>query len=512
MRGEITEKERYKILLIEDDEIDQMSFRRLVEQQQLPYDYRIAGCLSQAKDILSSEIFDIVIADYSLGDGTAFDVLSLTKDVPVIFATGAGDEEIAVKAMKAGAYDYLIKDIERCYLKTVPVVIEHAIKHKNAEDKLRLLSGAIMSTDDSVYITDMDDKIIFVNKAFCKTYGYREAEILRKDSNILWIGKNQSANTRSVFRTQGLGGSWEIGFYHKRKDGSIFPVSLSRSIIKDSKGNKVAVVGTIRDITERILVEEELRKANLKLKQESYEKCQLGIMILETLERMLSDENIDIVQMQEKGIRGLLEKTRITIRNFRDIIRIDTGTMSLELEQASLRSIVQEVVEITSPLAKEKGIKLESVVPAGEAGFETASGGELLFKGDHERIRQVLINIICYCIDSAKTNGHIQVLVKDVGDEFIVQVQDDGSSIEGHVKEKISNFFEWTKDQIHQTNGQELSLGLPLAKKLIEMHNGMMWVESRDKQGKNFCFSLPKQSECEAIPKVTRALETHQQA
>lgn len=104
MRSKITENLRYHILLIEDDEIDQMAFRHLVQQQQLPYDYTIAGSLSQAKVILSSEKFDVVIADYSLGDGTAFDVLDIVQGIPVIFATGAGDEEIAVKAMKAGDY------------------------------------------------------------------------------------------------------------------------------------------------------------------------------------------------------------------------------------------------------------------------------------------------------------------------------------------------------------------------------------------------------------------------
>ncbi|MFZ2149204.1 MAG: PAS domain S-box protein [Sedimentisphaerales bacterium] len=261
------ENTRYKILLIEDNQLDQMAFKRCVDDNAIPYDCTIAGSVSEARCALDSDRFDIIIADHSLGDGTAFDILDSAKDTPVIVVTGAGDEETAVKFWKAGAYDYLIKDLDQNYLKAIPITVENTVSHKKAEKKLQLLSGAIMSTDDSVYITDMQGSIIFVNKAFCNTYGYKEQEIIGKNSAVLWIGKHQNRNTRSVFQTRTVGSSWEVGFYHKRKDDSIFPVSLSRSTIKDSKGNEVAIVGVARDISERILIEDELRTENQNLKK-----------------------------------------------------------------------------------------------------------------------------------------------------------------------------------------------------------------------------------------------------
>ncbi|UCC21890.1 MAG: PAS domain S-box protein [Planctomycetota bacterium] len=261
------ETTKYKILLIEDDKIDQMAFRRLVEDQKLPYDYNIAGSVKEARKILDAQTFDIIISDHSLGDGTAFDILGSVQDTPVILVTGVGDEELAVKAWRAGASDYVIKDLGRNYLKTVPVTVENVLKHKKMEEQLHLLSGAIMSTDDSVCITDMQNKIIFVNRAFCKTYGYTEQEVIGKDCNVLWIEKSQTGNTRSVFR---IGrNAWQVGFYHRRKDGSVFPVSLSRSIIKDANRHEVAVVGVARDISDHILIEDELRTANQELKQQN---------------------------------------------------------------------------------------------------------------------------------------------------------------------------------------------------------------------------------------------------
>lgn len=128
-----------KVLLIEDDIVDQLAFKRYVSGEKLLYDYALAGSISEAKNILQTEFFDIIIADYLLGDGTAFDILELNTEKPVIITTGAGDEEIAVRAMKAGAYDYLIKDHERNYLKVLPVTIEKAIRNKKVEDRCRVL-------------------------------------------------------------------------------------------------------------------------------------------------------------------------------------------------------------------------------------------------------------------------------------------------------------------------------------------------------------------------------------
>ena len=255
---------KYKVLLVEDNKIDQMAFKRLLEDKQLPYNCTMAGSVAQAKLAISSEKFDVIITDYSLGDGTAFDILPLVKDTPVIFVTGLGDEEIAVNAYKAGACDYLIKDLDRNYLKTVPITIENAIHHKQTADRLMLLSAAIMNTEDAVYITDSENKIIFVNKAFCKIYGYSEDEVLGQDSQILWINKNSAANTRCVFQTSS---STQIKFYHRRKDGSILPVSLSRAIIKDAAGNNIAVASIAHDITEQVLLEEQLAKLNKKIQE-----------------------------------------------------------------------------------------------------------------------------------------------------------------------------------------------------------------------------------------------------
>jgi PAS domain S-box-containing protein len=253
----------YRILLIEDDRLDQMAFMRFVEGENLPYDCTIAGSVSEARTLLGSERFDVVIADYSLGDGTAFDLLDAARRVPVILVTGAGDEEVAVRAWRAGAYDYLIKDLEGNYLKTLPITLENAVTHKKIKERAQLLSGAVMNTDDSVFITDTQGRIIFVNRAFCETYGYSEEEVIGRNTDILFREGPLGHDSQNLYRSfEGIGSS----SLHRRKDGSEFPVSLSISPIRDETGEETARVGVARDISEQVLAVDKIKTINLKLK------------------------------------------------------------------------------------------------------------------------------------------------------------------------------------------------------------------------------------------------------
>jgi len=469
--------EHYRILLIEDNELDQMAFKRFVENNAIPYDCTIASCVAQARQSLGAEQlqFDIIITDHSLGDGTAFDILESSNDTPVIVVTGAGDEETAVKAWKAGAYDYLVKDINQNYLRAIPITVENAIRHRMVEKKLQLLSGAVMSTEDSVYITDMQGRIVFVNKAFCKTYGYTEEEIVGKNGNILWIGRHQSQNTRSVFQTKTVGSSWEVGFYHRRKDDSVFPVSLSRSNIKNANGNDVAIVGMARDITERILVEDQLRTASVNLKKKNQLQNEIAIMVTETVQRLLDSSNI--------------ESAKRVVSDLLDISKIDADKMELKPSQFDLASLLSQAAEAFLPLANQKNVELKNSTPS----------CELVVNADYERIAQVLINLLSRAIKLSAENGHVTLRAKDAADELVVEIQDDGPPLERNEIHRIVNRSDWIKEQLNGGR-EDLALGLRIAKELVEMHGGRVWAECSDTKQNVVCFTVPKSVAREELP------------
>ena len=125
-----------KILFVEDDPGDQLAVKRLAAEEDFLYDADIAGTLKEAKELLQREEYNLVVLDYMLHDGTAFDLFAHIRGIPIIIVTGIGDEEIAVRAMKAGAYDYMVKDSEGSYLKTLPVTIENVLKRHRTEMEL----------------------------------------------------------------------------------------------------------------------------------------------------------------------------------------------------------------------------------------------------------------------------------------------------------------------------------------------------------------------------------------
>ncbi|KPK43950.1 MAG: hypothetical protein AMJ65_04375 [Phycisphaerae bacterium SG8_4] len=458
---------QHRILLVEDNTLDQMAFKRFVKNNALPYDCTISASVSEAREVLGASQFDIVIADHSLGDGTALDILEAAQSTPVIVVTGAGDEETAVMAWKTGAYDYLVKDVNQNYLKAIPITVENAIRHKMVEEKLHLLSGAVMSTEDSVYITDMQGNIIFVNKAFCRTYGYSEEEIVGENGHILWIGRCHSKNTRSVFQTKTSGNSWEVGFYHRRKDDSIFPVSLSRSHVRDSHGKAVAIVGVARDITDRMLVEDEMRTANLKLKKRNQQQSDLAVMVGETVQRLLADSNI--------------EAARKVIGEYLDISRIEADKMALRRQEFDLFSVISLAVEAAQPLANERNVHLKNLTPT----------CELAVNADPDKISQVLTGLLSRAIKSSAAESHVVVTVRDTGTELSVQVQEEGQPLECNEIHGIVNRSGWIKEQFG-AGREEFSLGLRLAKELIELHGGRIWAESSGAEQNVLCFTLPK--------------------
>jgi len=167
---EIMKVKKYKLLLIEDNKLDRMAFKRFIETAGLPYDYTVAGSASQALEILESEQFDVIISDYSLGDGTALDILDFAKNIPIIVVTAADAEETAVNAWKAGAYDYIAKDFGLDYLQAIPRIIESAVNRKKIEDALNrkqknleaifdAVPVGMLLADENMMITRVNDTI-----------------------------------------------------------------------------------------------------------------------------------------------------------------------------------------------------------------------------------------------------------------------------------------------------------------------------------------------------------------
>jgi signal transduction histidine kinase len=182
-----------------------------------------------------------------------------------------------------------------------------------------------------------------------------------------------------------------------------------------------------------------------------------------------------------ESARKNIDSTKDIISDFLEISNIDTDKTKLEITELDLRSVVTEVVETLSTLAEEKSIKLESSIPE----------SELLVKADRDKITQALTGLISNSISSVPEDGHINVRMEDRGNEITVVVADDGPTIESGQMNRIFNRFDQIRTQL-RSGKEELSLALPIAKELVEMHGGWICAESGDGRGNSFRFTLPK--------------------
>lgn len=120
-----------RVLFVEDNKLDQLSLARFAKRERYPFTYKIAHSVAKAKEMLEERVFDVVVSDFMLPDGTAVDVIQ-TSTVPTIVVTGAGKEDVAAAALKAGAYDYIPKDMKHQHLKDIPHVVMRAFEYGQA--------------------------------------------------------------------------------------------------------------------------------------------------------------------------------------------------------------------------------------------------------------------------------------------------------------------------------------------------------------------------------------------
>lgn len=119
---------------------------------------------------------------------------------------------------------------------------------KRAEQHIRLLAHAMQSVSECVSITDLDDRILFVNSAFLETYGYEPDELTGK-----CIRDMRPADDASIpdILEKTLHGGWHGEILNVRKSGQTFPIELSTSVVLDDNGAPAALVGIAEDITVR---------------------------------------------------------------------------------------------------------------------------------------------------------------------------------------------------------------------------------------------------------------------
>ncbi len=373
------------------------------------------------------------------------------------------------------------------------LVIRDITIRKQFEKEINMLAHAVKSIRECVSVTDMEDNVIFVNDAFCNTYGYSKDELTGKPISIIRSPNNPPDTIKDIFPAT-LQGGWQCEVLNKRKDGSEFPVLLSTSVIRDEKQNPIALIGVASDITERRHLETQLRQSQ---KMEAIGSLAGGIahdfnnllMIIRGYSKLV----LDRLNENNPHYKSILQIDRAS-EHAESLIRqllAFSRKQVLQLKIIDLNALIRELEKMLGRLIGEN-IELKTLLDS-ELGY---------IKVEPNQIEQVIMNIVVNARDAMPGGGKLTVETKNIvlgennktmentavepGSYVLLSISDTGMGMDKKTRNHIFEPFFTTKEK-----GKSTGLGLATVYGIIKQSGGYIWVDSKPGVGTTFKIYLP---------------------
>jgi PAS domain S-box-containing protein len=390
---------------------------------------------------------------------------------------------------------------------------------KHAEEKLRWTEGSFRLmvesvSDYAIVMLDPEGRVASWNTGAQRIKGYPTDEILGRHFSLFYppddvaAGKPQRNLDQAAASGRHEDEGWRI-----RKDGSMFWANIVFTAIRDQAGNLRGFAKLTRDLTERNKVEAILtdaralaEKANLAksdfLSSMSHELRSPLNAILGFAQLMESDtpaptpaQGESIIQILNAGWY-LLE----LINEILDLATIESGKLSMSLEPVSLSELLLECHLMIEPLAQRRGIRMN--VPHSDVPY--------CVNADRTRIKQVLINLLSNAIKYNRTGGSVVVeCTATTSGRVRITVKDTGA---GLPPEKLAQLFQPFNRLGQEVNGEEgTGIGLVVSKRLVELMDGVIGVESTMGKGSAFWVELMSTAPL-ALPAVIDTAATEESA
>lgn len=384
-------------------------------------------------------------------------------------------------------------------LQSEQTIIEEKVEQRTLELKAERnkIAVTLASIVDAVIAVDLNHNITIFNKAAEKLTGYELRYVLGKPINqIIKLFDNTtelnpdifcpiSTNTFEgiIFGKEGLK---LIGL-----NGKETYVNLLAGQIKEGKRTNLGCILTLYDVSKEKQLEEmkidfvsmaahELRTPLTSIKGYLY------VFLRDYKSSLDSKQNtlLSRVNISTQRLVALVE-------NLLNVTRIEKGSLNLTLGTVDWIENIEEIISEIIDQAKDKKIELTFIKP--EQSFNVMV--------DKFRINEVLMNLLANAISYTDIEGKITVWVEKAGNEVITHVKDSGQGIP---KEALPHLFTkfFRVSGILEQGSKGTGLGLFIAKSIVEMHKGKIWVESEFGKGSTFSFSLPLEEKNKRIEGV----------
>jgi PAS domain S-box-containing protein len=355
-------------------------------------------------------------------------------------------------------------------------------KRKQAEaslkETLKEVSDINFALDQSSIVAFTDEKGIIksVNDKFCEISKYSREELIGKDHSLLNSGLHSKEFFKNLWKTIGSGQVWKGEIRNMAKDGSFYWVDTTIIPFLNENGKPYQYLAIRNDITEKKKSEEMLHRQD-KLAAVG----QLAAGVAHEIRNPLTSMKgyAEFLQLDEKDpqrqefIEIILDEID-RVNNIVEEFMVLAKPKAVELEERNIIPIVQNVVSMLKFEARKRNVKLE---------FDTVE--EIVqIECDENRLKQVFLNFIKNGIEAMPDGGDLRVKAEIQDENIVISIQDTGVGIPPETLKKIGEPFYTTKK-----NGN--GLGLMVSFKIIESHNGKVYIESEQNKGTTFKILLP---------------------
>jgi two-component system, chemotaxis family, CheB/CheR fusion protein len=371
---------------------------------------------------------------------------------------------------------------------TVPAALTELGK---VEERMRSIVDHVV---DGIISIVEHGTITTFNRAAERIFGYEAHEVIGKNVKILMPEPDQDEHDVAINSYMRSGHAKIIGVGRevmgRRKDGSVFPMELAVSEFR--QGEERHFTGIVRDITHRKSLEHELRQRLDETAEADQQKNEFLAMLGHELRNPLGPMRnaLHILKMPSAAAvadrardvldRQLQHLVRL-VDDLLDVSRIAGGKVELRKEVIDLREPVRHACETAQPVIDAHGHRLKLDLPADPCWVE----------GDAVRLSQVVANLL---INAAKYTDHADVIllsVKREGDAVTVRVRDSGVGIAAEFLPRIFDLFVQGDRTLARSQGG-LGVGLTVARRLVELHNGKISATSAGPgKGSEFSVVLP---------------------
>ncbi len=310
------EREPLRVLIVEDNEDDALLLLRELKRGGYEPLHERVDTPEAMDEALRAGPWDVVISDYYMPKFRAPDALALLRergsDAPFVVVSGKVGEELAVEAMRAGAYDYIMKDNMTRLCATIKRGLEEVEvrrERERAEEKYR---GIFENATEGIFQTTTDGRFLTANPALARIFGYSSPEeLVATVSDVagqLYEDPEDRAEFARLVSQRGVVSNFETRI--RRRGGGVIWISVNAWVLRDCEGRIVGYEGMLEDITERKNAEEGLRRSLDRLVAlheaghvlgSTLEPEEIGTRLLEIMRRISGFTTAVISWRQESG-------------------------------------------------------------------------------------------------------------------------------------------------------------------------------------------------------------------